>query len=80
MHDRCVRIRRQLLMASAQCIVGMRERLLCVPLLEKSDIAYRASAMIRRAHDDGQLRHPLRSDLEDAVAMLLVLGVAAVHT
>jgi hypothetical protein len=79
MPDRCVRIRHQLLTASVQCIGAMRERLLGVPLPEKSDIAYLASAMIRRAHADGQLGLPLRDDLEDAVAMLLVLGVAVVH-
>jgi hypothetical protein len=79
MHDRYVRIRDQLLTASTHCIVAMRERLASVPLLEKSEIAYRACAMIRRAHADGQLHLPLRGDLEDAIAMLLVLGVAVIH-
>ncbi len=79
MPDRSLRIRRHLLVASAQCIAAMRERLLSVPLPEKSDIAYRASSMIRQAAADRELDLPLKGDIEDAVAMLLVLGVTVVH-
>jgi len=80
MPDRVVRIGAHVVTASSHCIGAMRDRLLGVPLLEKSDIAYRASSMIRQARADGQLRLPLPGDIEDAVAMLLVLGVTAVHT
>jgi hypothetical protein len=80
MQDRVVRIGAQALTASSHCMEMMRDRLRGVPLLERSDIAYRASSMIRQARADGQLHLPMRGDIEDAVAMLLVLGVTAVHT
>jgi len=57
----------------------MRDRLKAVPASEKPDIAYRAAAMLRRARADRQLTPPLRGDLEDAIAMLLVLGIAVGH-
>jgi hypothetical protein len=79
MDDRYVRIGSWALTASTRSIQVMRERLLSVPVWEKSYIAYRASAMIRQAHADGQLGLPRPGDLEDAVAMLLALGVSAVH-
>jgi hypothetical protein len=78
-HD-SVRVGSQSVTASWHRIDEMRPRLLAVPLIERSDIAYRASSMLRQARNDGQLRLPLRADLEDAVAMLVVLGITAVHT
>lgn len=79
MQNGVVRVGTRALTVPSQCIQAMRERLLSVPLPERSDIAYRASAMIRQACVEGQLRSPLRSDFEDAIAMLLVLGIKAVH-
>jgi hypothetical protein len=73
-----IRIRNRLVRASTPCVDAMRERLVAVPLLEKADIAYRATTMIRQALADRQLTAPLRPDFEDAVAILLVLGVAAI--
>ncbi len=80
LHDRFVRVGSHAITASLHSIDEMRERLLGVPLVERSDIAYRASSMLRQARTDGQLKLPLRGDFEDAVAMLLALGVTAVHT
>jgi hypothetical protein len=79
MHDRYVRIRDYALTASLPIIEAMRETLRGVPAPEKPDIAYRASSMIRQARAEGLLRLPLRGDIEDAVAMLLVLGIRMVH-
>lgn len=76
---RTVRIGQRRLAASDATVMEMRERLMAVPTPEKSDIAFRASTMLRRAHADGRLGTRLRADFEDAVAMLLALGVHTVH-
>lgn len=79
MSDDAVRIGGRVLIASRHSVATMRQRLDVVPVDEKADIAFRASAMVRQAFQDQQLARPLRGDLEDAVAMLLVLGVTTVH-
>lgn len=78
MTEDAVRVGHRLLTASRPTIDAMRLRLQAVPTAEKPDIAYRASTMVRQAAHDRQLSAPLRGDVEDAVAMLLVLGVTAV--
>ncbi|HUA51310.1 MAG TPA: hypothetical protein VMB81_04060 [Candidatus Sulfotelmatobacter sp.] len=78
MSDQSIRIKNRLVTAPADCIEAMRKRLNAVPLIEKAEIAYRASTMLRQALADHQLTPPLRGDVEDAIAMLLVLGVAVV--
>jgi hypothetical protein len=77
--DRFVYFRGQLLMASDANVRTMRRKLLAVPAIEKPDIAHLAAMMIRQANKDGALGGPLRADIEDAVAMLVVLGVSRVH-
>jgi hypothetical protein len=79
MIDHAILIQGRLVIASARCVEAMRQRLRAVPTLEKADIAYRASTMLRQAFADQLLTPPLRSDVEDAIAMLLVLGVTTVH-
>jgi hypothetical protein len=78
MPDRFVQFMRHRLIANDANVQDMRERIAAVPDLEKPEIAHRASIMIRRAHEHGELARPLRGDLEDAIAMLLVLGVRRV--
>lgn len=75
-----VHIRGRLLTASEDTVALMAQRLLAVPTMEKPDIVHRACAMLRQAHRDGELHQPLRDDFEDAIAMLLVLGVTTVQT
>lgn len=77
--ERAIRIHNRVVSASLHSIEEMRERLRAAPMLERADIAYRASSMVRQAAADHQLAIPLRGDGEDAVAMLLVLGVTVVH-
>ena len=79
MSDHSIRIRDRAFSVSRYCVDDMRVRLTAVPVLEKADIAYRASTMLRQALSDRQLTMPLRGDLEDAIAILLVLGVTVVH-
>jgi len=79
MTDRSIRIQHLVLTASAHCIEAMRQRLRAVPTVEKAEIAYRASSMVRQAFLDRELAPPLRGDVEDAIAMLLILGVTMVH-
>lgn len=73
-----ITIRNRSISVSEVCAAEMRQRLSVVQVLERADIAFRASTMLRLALVDPQLTPPLRSD-EDAVTMLLALGVTTIH-
>ncbi len=68
-----------MLTASQDSLEAMREMLLDVPIVDKWEMAHRASMRLREADAEGRLDGPLLQEIGDAIALLLALGISVVH-